>query len=459
MAIKMVREPSDTPNINNVDDIIPIRYAYNYQDGYVVGKGQEISYSINGTNFIINSGRLVLQGVECDVDANGVTISVDNIATMRGYIVYLQVNLATNEVSINSEYNIGQYPTFDEGDDLTENSSGTARMLLYRFTVTNGIIDNIDKFVLPIKNQIIYTTKSSGGLDANIGIGYNVYNALDKDSGSGNNIAIGESALSDLISGSNNIAIGLQAATSLQYGRCNIAIGYNSALNLSNGEYNTFIGLNSGTNVGSHNRNVGIGIDTLRTCGDNNTAIGVDALENIGEFNNCSGVGYNSNVTSSNQVQLGDSNTTTYVYGSVQNRSDKRDKADIQDIDLGLDFIKKLRPRKFKWDYRENYGIIDKDGSIYIEDEKQNKILVKKDGSKCGKRFHNGLIAQEVKEVIDEMGIDFAGYQDHKICGGKDVLSLGYNEFIAPIIKAIQEQQVIIEELKEQVRELQNSNL
>ena len=46
---------------------------------------------------------------------------------------------------------------------------------------------------------------------------------------------------------------------------------------------------------------------------------------------------------------------------------------------------------------------------------------------------------------MDEMGIDFAGYQDHKINGGDDVLSLGYTEFIAPIVKAMQEQQEMIE--------------
>ena len=446
MAIKMVRKPSETPNINNVDDIIAMRYAYNNQNGYVINKGQEVSYTINGTTFIINSGRLVLQGVECDIDANGVAISVDNIATKRGYIVYLQVNLATNEVLINSEYEIGQYPTFDKGDDLTENSSGIARMLLYRFELLNGIFENVKKFVSPIGyNQLVYMPLRSDdySLNYNIAIGSNAISQFDEYN-------------SDI---TDNIAIGNNSLQSFIVGTGNIAIGTNSLQNMTNGGLNIFIGVQSGMLVGNQDANVGIGFNTLQKCGDNNTAIGYQSLRNIEGFSNCSGLGNNSNVTASNQVQLGDSNTTTYIYGSVQNRSDRRDKANIQDIDLGLDFIKKLKPRKFKWDYRENYGIIDKDGSIYIEDEKQNKILVKKDGSKCGKRFHNGLIAQEVKEVIDEMGIDFAGYQDHKICGGKDVLSLGYNEFIAPIIKAIQEQQVIIEELKEQVKKLQNSNL
>jgi hypothetical protein len=40
---------------------------------------------------------------------------------------------------------------------------------------------------------------------------------------------------------------------------------------------------------------------------------------------------------------------------------------------------------------------------------------------------------------MDAMGVDFGGYQDHKINGGEDVLSIGYDEMIAPLVKAIQE--------------------
>src|SRR3546814_5297739 len=61
-------------------------------------------------------------------------------------------------------------------------------------------------------------------------------------------------------------------------------------------------------------------------------------------YDNWTCLGANSVVTGANQVQLGDSATTSYVYGTVQNRSDARDKADIRDTQLGLDFIKALRP-------------------------------------------------------------------------------------------------------------------
>lgn len=151
MAIKMVREPSETPNINNIDDIVPMRYAYGNQNGYVIGKGNEISNTVNGLNFTVNSGRLVLQGVECDIDATGVTITIDNIATTRYYVIYLQVNLGLNTAQILSSYDTATYPTIDAGDDLTENTTGVARLPLYRFTATSGIISDVNKVVESIK--------------------------------------------------------------------------------------------------------------------------------------------------------------------------------------------------------------------------------------------------------------------------------------------------------------------
>ena len=65
-------------------------------------------------------------------------------------------------------------------------------------------------------------------------------------------------------------------------------------------------------------------------------------------------------------------------------------------------------------------------------------------------------MAQEVKEVMNELGVDFAGYLDSKMDGGEDVLSLGYTEFIAPMIKAMQQQQQMIEQLQKEVEALRS---
>jgi hypothetical protein len=82
----------------------------------------------------------------------------------------------------------------------------------------------------------------------------------------------------------------------------------------------------------------------------------------------------------------------------------------------------------------------------WLEDVKLANIV--HDGSKKRSRFHHGLIAQEVKAILDAKGIDFGGFQDHSVKGGDDVLSIGYEELIAPLIKAIQELSAEVAALK-----------
>ena len=151
MAIEMVRIPSETPNISNTDDFVGLRYAYGNQNGYVIGKGQECSYTISGSKFKVNSGRLVLQGVECDIDANGVEVTIDNVATKKYYTVYLQVNLATNETKILAMSDTSGYPAIESGDDLTQNITGIAKMELYHFDATSGVISNVQKVAKAIQ--------------------------------------------------------------------------------------------------------------------------------------------------------------------------------------------------------------------------------------------------------------------------------------------------------------------
>ena len=152
---------------------------------------------------------------------------------------------------------------------------------------------------------------------------------------------------------------------------------------------------------------------------------------------------------------MGDAATTTYVYGSVANRSDIRDKADVRDTVLGLDFIKSLRPVDYKWDMREDYRPLapNKDDfdtdELYkeaqlqwLEDVKLSNIT--HDGTHKRTRYHQGFIAQEVMAL----GSDFGGIQDHKIKGGDDVLSICYDELIAPLVKAIQELEARVKELE-----------
>ena len=70
-----------------------------------------------------------------------------------------------------------------------------------------------------------------------------------------------------------------------------------------------------------------------------------------------------------------------------------------------------------------------------------------------GKRTHYGLIAQDVKIVLDEMGLttnDFAGYMAADPIENTD-LGLRYEEFLSPMIKAIQELSSKVDRLEAEI--------
>lgn len=110
---------------------------------------------------------------------------------------------------------------------------------------------------------------------------------------------------------------------------------------------------------------------------------------------------------------------TIYSNTGTINTSDLRLKTNIVDSALGLDFINSLRPVSYKF----IEGGTDPDGA-----------------SIPGTRTHWGLIAQEVKSAVDLSGVtDFAGWVLLEKNNPNSEQALRYEEFIAPLIKAIQE--------------------
>lgn len=189
----------------------------------------------------------------------------------------------------------------------------------------------------------------------------------------------------------------------------------------------------------------------------NNVIIGHNSYSAITHnYSNCTILGSNANCTGNAQVQLGSTISNTYSYANIQNISDARDKADIRDSILGLEFISQLRPVDYRWNYREDYVLPTGDYEVINGVKVPITATLPNDGSKTRSRFHHGFIAQEVKQTMDTMGIDFGGYQDHKINGGQDKLSISYTELIAPMIKAIQELKIEVNMLKAQVETLQS---
>lgn len=296
----------------------------------------------------------------------------------------------------------------------------------------------------------------------NVGIGYQ---SLQTNSSGSNNTAIGTSALFKNTSADGNTAVGAESLYYTTTGKDNTGCGYFSLHYNTEGENNVAIGTQALLYNETGKNNTAVGMSSLRKneTGNNNTAVGYDALLSNTSYSNCTGVGNGADVSGDNQIQLGNSATTVYTYGTAS-RSDIRDKTNIRDTVLGLDFIGKLRPVDYQFDYREDYRETITKVDENLKNPNGSKIEYKeiiqheKDGSKIRKRFHHGLIAQEIKEVMDELNVDFAGYKDGKINGGEDILSISYEELIGPLIKSIQELKTINESLTKRIELLENKN-
>lgn len=278
--------------------------------------------------------------------------------------------------------------------------------------------------------------------------GYNI-------GGSGNS-ALGHGSMQGSGPGNtaaNNTAIGFQALLTVLSGGANVAVGYQAGDSITTGSWNTVIGHSSGDAITTGVANTAVGYNTLRnvTTGGTNVALG-DSAYLSGNYSNSIALGYDAQVTGNNQGQIGNGNVDVYAK-SFNNTSDARDKTDIQDTNLGLAFVMQLQPRMYRWDMREFYRS-EKPGTDATEEEwnawrEANKLAnLTPDGTHKRNRFHQGLVAQEVKAVMDSMGVDFGGFRDSEVNGGEPKMGLEYTQFIAPLIKAIQELKAEVDALK-----------
>jgi len=288
--------------------------------------------------------------------------------------------------------------------------------------------------------------KSSTTGSQNVAVGYE---ALKLATTGGNNVAVGTSSLNVLTTGGNNIAVGVEALKIATTSSNNVAVGAYSLTKATTGSQNIAIGSSALFNVATGNYNVAVGHSALDsiTTGLYNTAIGALAGTNH-NFTNTTCIGYNTQVGANNQIKLGDADTTV-VGSNFQVSSDMRDKTEVRNTELGLNFIKQLRPVDYKYDFRETYRTpkptlpgttateeevkkYQEDLATWTEANKMSNIVP--NGTNKRNRYHHGFIAQEVGALNV-----FGGYQDMLVTGGEDIKTLGYMEFVAPLTKAVQE--------------------
>ena len=281
-------------------------------------------------------------------------------------------------------------------------------------------------------------TVQQNGTNA-VGVGYrsNVYNA--------NAIAnhmVGSSAGANSYANSAKVAVGTFAA----YFQSAVSVSIGTSSNPNNTNKAQSVAINLYANCSSCGVSVGWTAGQARTqactinvggkAGDQNTgnvsniSVGHYTARFGGGAANLIHVGwyaYNHNgYTTANQTSIGRANNrTACVWVAWSNVSDNRDKTNITPLtdNLGINFVRKLRPVTFNWDKRIEYQ--DKCGYEYGI----------KDGTLVEEKEDYGFIAQEIEVAAQQVGEKFDAifYGDYQ-----DAYSVSHLDFVAVLTKALQ---------------------
>jgi trimeric autotransporter adhesin len=234
---------------------------------------------------------------------------------------------------------------------------------------------------------------------------------LSKNTTGSQNTAIGESALRNATTGDNNTGLGYSAlGEGIVTGNLNTGLGYAAGYSVVGGSNNTFLGRDAGR-TGSPGGQI---------------------------------------VNGDNEVIVGDDNITeAHIQVDWTVASDARDKTDFTALDLGLDFVKALAPVTYKWDKRSKYG--DKTAEDYDLNAQTP------DGTHKEDWLDIGFKAQEVEALEIAAGYN----KDNKTnlvsshTGDGKQMGLQYSKFVPILVKAIQEQNALIEALTTRITALE----
>jgi hypothetical protein len=243
-----------------------------------------------------------------------------------------------------------------------------------------------------------------------------------------NNTCVGSGA-GGLVTGSSNTIVGQSAGSQLSTGQDNTLIGQGAGGALTTANSNTFIGQSAGVNATTASNNVAIGdgagfnisTATNSTFVGNGTGQGVSNI--TGDNIVLLGSGARPSVAGAfNEITLGNSGTATLrcAVTSITSLSDARDKKEVEDLNVGLEFIDGLRPVKFIWDDREEEGKHD------IADF--------------------GFIAQDLKAA--EEAVEMADVLKLVYDENPEKLEASYGKLIPILVKAIQELSAEVKALK-----------
>ena len=265
----------------------------------------------------------------------------------------------------------------------------------------------------------------------------------------GFNSSVGSASLNALTTGSYNAAFGNSAGDGITTNSSIVAVGYNSGR--KSGPESVWVGYGAGGQTSgtvSTSSSVGVGYDALGdatsygnvavgasagsyiTTGQNNTFIGRTAGSagsnmTTGANNTCIGFGADgTSAAVSNEFTLGNSSISTLrcQVQTISSLSDRRDKKDIEELPLGIDFINTLKPVKFTWNMR--------------------------DGAKVGQQ-EAGFIAQDLDEAQTDAGAE--DYLSLVLKNNPEKLEASYGKLVPVLVKAVQELSAEVAALKKEI--------
>ena len=183
--------------------------------------------------------------------------------------------------------------------------------------------------------------------------------------------------------------------------------------------------------------------------GTGNTAVGSLAGPNSDGNSNTGAFGYMAVPTGDNRIHIGNT-TVGWIGGQVgwSTYDDERFKENVNEDVPGLEFIQKLRPVTYHWNVHKLDDFFNYPESVYETEAMQQARTVQES------KTYTGFMAQEVEAAALELGFDFSGVQAPQ--NENTPYSISYAEFVVPLVKAVQEQQALIEQMQQKINELES---
>jgi hypothetical protein len=342
----------------------------------------------------------------------------------------------------------------------TQGSGNTAIGTVTMYSNTTGSANTVIGEEGLYSNQTGDYNNANGAaaLYANVSGSFNTADgalALKLNTTGADNTAIGFRAMGSNISGAGNTAIGFDALTNNSSGKWNTALGQEALIGNAGSlaSYNTAVGVLSLANTSNSQYNTAIGYHagSAYDNGYNNVFVGANTDVNGAGYYNVIAIGQGTIVGGSSVARFGNSATVSYGgWANWSNVSDGRLKKDVRENVSGLSFILKLRPVTYHLSLTGNSQLLRQTAGKVPDDRMQAAIKEKE------QILYSGFIAQEVEKAAGDLGYDFSGVDKPK--DENDMYGLRYADFVVPLVKAVQEQQQLMDKMQKKIDALEQQN-